>query len=263
MTDRVYWGRETPLSNLRVKSHLIAHTPSWPVMINYWLQVDNVTKDDLLNTPSLCRDLKAPLSEPHLPLTASSLLPPSSPLPPPPLRAPPTQLLNGKVCLLPAFTTVSVYSKLLSLTWDALQLLLWGGLWLIHSRRVQYSTNPPRLQREASQRAHALENACGLINSISGGKTRLHPSHVVQENSLETCRQIAYKPPLGRMLLKTCDHKCVVVPDVVEHWAGFCSALFAPQEMHLDPKSHGGCGIQKAPRLGTQICHRAANITLN
>lgn len=201
-----------------------------------------------------------------LSLIFHSLPPPSClpPLPPPPpMRAPPTQLLNGKVCLLPAFTTVSVYSKLLSLTWDALQLLLWGGLWLIHSRRVQYSTNPPRLQREASQRAHALENACGLINSISGGKTRLHPSHVVQENSLETCRQIAYKPPLGRMLLKTCDHKCVVVPDVVEHWAGFCSALFAPQEMHLDPKSHGGCGIQKAPRLGTQICHRAANITLN
>lgn len=87
----------------------------------------------------------------------------------------------------------------------------------MHSHRVQYSTNPPRLQREASGRAHALENACGLINSISRGKTQLHPSHVVQENSSETCRQIACKPPLGRMLLKTCDRKCVVVPDEVEH----------------------------------------------
>lgn len=202
-------------------------------MINYWLQVDNVTKDGLLNTLSLCRALKAPLSEPPLPLTASSF-----PSFLPPLRAPPTQLLNGKVCLLPAFTLVSVYSKLLSLTWDALQLLLWAGLQLIHSHvqgphRVQYSTNPPRIQREASQRAHALENACGLINSISGGKTRLHPSHVVQENSLETCRQLAYKPPLVRMLFKTCDRKYVVIPDVVEYWAGFllctlCSTGNAP-----------------------------------
>lgn len=122
--------------------------------------------------------------------------------------------------------------------------------------------SPPWLQRQASLRAHALENACGLINSISEGKTRLHPSHVVQENSLETCRQIAYKPPLGRTLLKTCDLKCVVVPDVVEHWAGFCSVLFAQQEMHLDPKSHGGCGIQKNTHLGSEICRRAANITL-
>lgn len=105
---------------------------------------------------------------------------------------------------------------------------LWAGLTahtLTCSRppRVKYSTHPPPwLQREVSQQAHPLENACGLINSISGGKTRLHPSHVVQENSLETCRQIAYKPPLGRsMLLKTCDHKYVVVPDIAEHWAGF------------------------------------------
>lgn len=123
--------------------------------------------------------------------------------------------------------------------------------------------SPPWLQREASQQAHALENACGLINSISEGKTRLHPSHVVQENSLETCRQTAYKPPLGRMLLKTCDRKCVVDPDVVEHWAGFRSALFAPQEMHLDPKSHGECGIQKSSHLGSEICHQDANITFN
>ncbi len=62
-------------------------------------------------------------------------LPPPSFLPPliSPPRAPPTQLLNGKVCPLPPFTTVSVYPKLLSLTWDALQLLVWWGLQLIHS----------------------------------------------------------------------------------------------------------------------------------
>lgn len=116
---------------------------------------------------------------------------------------------------------------------------------------------PLWLQREASQRAHALENACGLINSISGGKTRLHPSHVVQENSLETCRRIAYKPPLGRMLLKTCDHKCVVVPDVI--WQVF----FAPHSL-----LHRKCTLTPNPmvdveskklRLGSQICHRAAN----
>lgn len=111
---------------------------------------------------------------------------------------------------------------------------------LIHSWTmwVQHE-HPPGLQRPASRRVHALENACGLINSISGEKTRLHPSHVVQKNSLETCRQIAFKPPLDCMLLKTCDRKYVVVPDRVEHWADFFCALFAPQEMHLDPKSHG------------------------
>lgn len=186
-------------------------------MINYWLQVDNVTKEGLLNTLSLC--LKAPLSEPLLPLTASSLLsflpapphPPSSTYTATEWKGVPAACFYHSICLLNAAFTA----------WDALQLLLWGGLWLIHShvhRLSEYSTvwTPFRLQREASQRAHALENACGLINSISGGKTRLHPSHVVQENSLETCRQIAYKPPLGRMLLKTCDYKCVVVPDVVQ-----------------------------------------------
>lgn len=193
-------------------------------MINYWLQVDNVTKDGLLNTLSLCRALKAPLSEPPLPLTASSCL-----LSPPPQSSTytATEWKGVPTAFFFFFTIVSVYSKLLSLTWDALQLLLWAGLQLItltcsRPPRIQYNTNPPLgFKEKAAQQAHALENACGLINSISGGKTRLHPSHVVQENSLETCRQIAYKPPLGRMLLKTCDHKYVVVPDIADHSAGF------------------------------------------
>lgn len=102
-------------------------------------------------------------------------LPPPSFFPFSPTRAPPTQLLNGKVCLLPAFTQVSIYSKLLSLSWDASQLFLWGGLQLMDSHvhwPSEYSTSPPQLQREPSQWAHELENACGLINSISRGKDR-------------------------------------------------------------------------------------------
>lgn len=91
-------------------------------------------------------------------------------------------------------------------------------------RKVQYSRPPLGFK----ERLHALEYACGLINSISGGKTRLHPPHVVRENSSPTCRRVACKPLLGRTLLETCDRECVVVPEVLEHCAGFYSVLFAP-----------------------------------
>ncbi len=73
MTDQVCCRRETPLSNLRGKESFDSSSAN--LMINYWLQVDNVTKDGLLDTLSLCRGLRAPLSEPRLPLTASFLSP--------------------------------------------------------------------------------------------------------------------------------------------------------------------------------------------
>lgn len=201
-------------------------------MINYWLQVDNVTKDGLLNTLSLCRDLKAPLSEALLPLTASSLsiLPlRSSTHTATEWKGVPAVCFYHSICLLKAAftymrrTTAAPARRLTPNT-------------LTCSETLWVQCEPPSASK-SSANMHLRMHVAWLIALVEE-KTRLHPSHVVQENSLQTCRQIAYKPPLGRM--KTCDQKCVVVPDVFEHCAGF-----APQEMHLDPKSHGGCGIPK------------------
>lgn len=191
--------KETTLNTCREVSYPIAHAPFLLTMINYWLQVDTVTKNILLNTYALCA---GPESSPVWASSSTHCL-----LPPPPspclspLRAPPMQLLNGKVSLLPAFTAVSVYSDPCFLRrGDTPQLLPRGGLQL-HShvcRLCEYSTNQPPTPllsfKERLPSTHTLQNACGLINCISSGKTPLHPTHVVLENSLETCRQITYKP---------------------------------------------------------------------
>lgn len=110
-------------------------------------------------------------------------------------------------------------------------------------------TPPGFKERLHGERMHS-RNACGLINSISGGKD-LATSFPCGAGKIpwKHADRSAHKPP------RTCDCKRVVVPDVVQHLLG---ESFAQQEMHLDPKSHGGCGIQKTPRLGSEICHRAS-----
>lgn len=159
MIWQVCWRGETGIKSFD-SSHTIL--PDDDKLLTIW-------QNSLLNTLSLCRVLKAPLSG-----SSSSTLPCPSSIPPlfSLFETPPTQLLNGKVCLMPAFTTVSVYSKLLSPTWDSLKLLLWHRSYSYHTRMIidctVYSTPPPhrlQLQREPWQRAHVLENACGFSNT--------------------------------------------------------------------------------------------------
>lgn len=106
-------------------------------------------------------------------------------------------------------------------------------------RPSEYSTNPLLASKQS---AHALENACGVINSISGRKTRLHPSHVVHEkNSWKYADRSPINAPLGRSVLKTCDHKCAVDPHMVAYWVlsrfiFLGSAVSSPQESTLTPK---------------------------
>lgn len=186
--------------------------------MNYWIQVDNVTIDGLLNTLSLSRALKAALSESLLPLTASS---PRALLSLPLSYTHTDEWMERCACAL--FLPWCLFTQSFFLPpffflciGNALQLLPWGGLKLIHKhvhRPSEYSTNPLLASKQS---AHALENACGVINSISGRKTRLHPSHVVHEkNSWKHADRSPINAPL---LLKTCDRKCAVDPHILAYW---------------------------------------------
>lgn len=133
--------RELPAAAGGIKSHPIS------VMMNYWLLWQR-------EEHTLFEHLRPPLSEPPFP-----------PPPPPPAAPPSSYWMQRCAC----FYLHGVFLLKAAFTY-APQLLLWPGLQLIHSHVHRLCCDPPP-HCNRLQRAHARQNACGLINSISEGAT--------------------------------------------------------------------------------------------